>query len=75
MTCYVSFHDDGGVTFEAVPNGERSVPVTMDKRATKVIAPLLTLESLEIAFALAWVYLAGASAEEWAVRGSPVDRG
>ncbi len=30
MTFYVCFYDGGGVTFEAGPNGERSVPATLD---------------------------------------------
>ena len=46
------FHDDGGVTFEAGPNGERSVPVTLDERAGKAISALLSLESLEVAYSL-----------------------
>ena len=74
MTYYMCFHDDGGVTFEGVPNGERSVPVTLDERAGKAITALISLDSLEVAYALARVYLAGASAGERAVRGSPVDR-
>jgi hypothetical protein len=75
MTFYMCFHDDGGATFEAGPNGERSVPVTLDERAAKAISALLALESLEVAYSLARVYLAGVSAGERAVRGSPVDRG
>jgi hypothetical protein len=74
MTYYMCFHDDGGVTFEAGPNGERSVSVTLDERAGKAITALISLDCLEVACALAQVYLAGASAGELAVRGSPVDR-
>src|SRR5262249_10644246 len=72
---YICFHDDGGATFESGPNGERSVPVTMDERAAKAISALLALESLEGAYALARIYLARAAAREAGVRGSPGDRG
>jgi hypothetical protein len=70
MAFYVCFHD-GGVTFEDAPNGERSVPITLDNRAGKALAALLALESLEVAYALGQVFLAGASAGERAVRLGP----
>jgi hypothetical protein len=58
MTFYICFHDDGGgVTFEAGPNGERSVPVRLDGRAEKAVSALLALDSLEVAAALGAVYL------------------
>jgi hypothetical protein len=75
MTFFMCFHDDIGATFETGPNGERSVPVTLDERAANAITALLSLASLEVAYSLARVYLAGASAGERSVRGSPVGRG
>ncbi len=75
MTFFICFHEDGGATFEAGPNGERSVPVVLDERAARAISALLALESLEVAYSLGRVYLAGASAGERAARGGPVDRG
>jgi hypothetical protein len=74
MTFYVCFHD-GDVTFEGVPDGERSIPVRLDGRAERVVSALLELDSLEVSYALARVYLGGASAGERAVRCGPADRG
>jgi hypothetical protein len=74
MTFYMCFHDDGGATFEATPNGERSVPLTMGGRAAEVLTALLALDSLAVAYALARVYVAGASAGERAVRCGPAHR-
>jgi hypothetical protein len=71
MAFFICFHDGGGVTFEAAPNGERSVPVNLDARAAKTVAALLALDSLEVAATLGAVYMAGASAGERAVRLGP----
>ena len=73
MTFYLCFHD-GGTTIEGGPNGERSMRLTLDERADRVVSALLALDSLEVSYALARVYLAGASAGERAVRCALADR-